>query len=173
MKIVSIFAEKLFAFHYKGEDENELHRLLDLWYDVSYLHQFVKEHKTDTNYKSVSELVRQLIEDANYIDDTLTEICESKNIKLDTFFKQLHNSEFQASDLSLRKGRKNYLRLYAIRIDIDCFVITGGAIKFTHLMEDREHTKQELLKLEKAKNFLQENGVFDNDSFYEFLIELS
>lgn len=37
MKIVSIFAERLFSFHYENEDSNEYERLLDIWTDVSYL----------------------------------------------------------------------------------------------------------------------------------------
>ena len=38
-------------------------------------------------------------------------------------------------------------------------------------MEDRPHTKQELIKIEKCRNYLKENGVLDTDSFYEFLDE--
>lgn len=65
------------------------------------------------------------------------------------------------------------MRLYAIKIDEDTFVITGGAIKLPlqHLMQDRAHTQLELSKLNKAKRYLEENGVNDNDSFYEFLNE--
>ncbi|WP_430613208.1 hypothetical protein [Flavobacterium sp. JP2137] len=63
--------------------------------------------------------------------------------------------------------------MYAIKIDEDVFVITGGAIKLPlqHLMEDRVHTKEELRKLECAKEYLKDNGIFDEDSFFEFLKE--
>jgi hypothetical protein len=33
-------------------------------------------------------------------------------------------------------------------------VITGGAVKLTHKMEERTHTREELIKLEKGRNFL-------------------
>ena len=71
------------------------------------------------------------------------------------------------------KGRQHCLRLYAIKIDEDTFVITGGAIKLPlhHLMDDREHTRIELQKLKSAKSYLKENGVFDEESFFEFLNE--
>jgi len=39
-------------------------------------------------------------------------------------------------------------------------------------MEEREHTANELIKIERCRNFLRENGVMDADSFFEFLIEL-
>lgn len=86
------------------------------------------------------------------------------------FFRPLYNNEYQQKQLSLRKGRERLLRLYAIRIDVNCFVITGGAIKLTRSMQDRWHTKLELVKLERAKAFLTDNGIFDSDSYFEFLI---
>jgi hypothetical protein len=91
--------------------------------------------------------------------------------RLEEFFKPLDNQEYQITILSKQKGRRNHLRIYALKIDDNCFVITGGAIKFTHFMEDRVHTDEERMKLNRCKQFLNENGVFDCDSFYGFLCE--
>lgn len=74
-------------------------------------------------------------------------------------------------ELSKQKGKRSFLRLFAIRIDKNCFAITGGAIKFHHLNKDRQHTEREMDKLDKCRSFLQANGVIDADSFNEFLIE--
>ena len=114
-----------------------------------------------------------MCEDAISIDEQLIRITETTNESLSPFFKPLHNQEYQVKILSLQKGRRYCLRLYAIKIDEDTFIITGGAIKLPlhHLMKDREHTRIELQKLEKAKSYLKENGVFDEDSFFEFLKE--
>lgn len=169
MKIVNIFDGKLFSFHYDDEKENELKRLLRLWNDTLYLTQFLEENKDDIGNYSIDEFVNKIIEDANKIDDTLYELSSSDS--LEHFFKQLHNQEYQIKLLSKRKGRENYLRLYALKIDENCFVITGGAIKLTRLMEERDHTKKELRKLDSCKRFLEENDVFDSDSFFELLIE--
>lgn len=90
---------------------------------------------------------------------------------LDKFFRQLDNREFRIVHLSLRQGKIRYLRLYAVRIDSSTYVITGGAVKLPlqHLMQDREHTSIELYKLQQVKLFLEDNGIFDEDSFYEYL----
>lgn len=172
MKIVRIFGEKLFAFHYDNEDENELNRLLGLWSDVGYLYHFLKDNKQDTGSLPNGKLIEQIITDAEYINDFLEKLSNNENEKLEYFFKPLYNSEYQSRELSLQKGRKSYLRVYALKIDKNCFVITGGAIKFNHLMEDRTHTDNELHKLESAKQFLKEQGVYDSDSFYEFLFDI-
>jgi hypothetical protein len=47
-------------------------------------------------------------------------------------------------------------------------VITGGAIKLTRTMQERQHTKKELDKLNRCRDFLRGQDVFDADSFFEF-----
>ena len=142
MKIVDIFANgKLFAFHYKGENDHELERLLDLWNDPNYLYGFIATHSKDTpKDKTPYKLYNEILDNANDLEDILDDIATDNDRQFEAFFKPLHNQEFKVVELSMQKGRKNYLRLYALRIDDNCFVITGGAIKFTHLMEERPHT---------------------------------
>lgn len=172
MKIVRIFAEQLFAFHYENEADNELNRLLTQWNDPAYLYQFVIQHKADApKGVSIQTIINQLIDNANDIDDTLNKISTDSSRSLEEFFKPLDNQEYRIVELSKQKGRKNYLRLYAIKIDQNCFVITGGTIKFHHLNKDRPHTQKEMNKIEKCRNYLKENSVIDADSFYEFLYE--
>lgn len=172
MKIVNIFAYKLFAFQYDGQEYNEYDRLLDLWTDTEYVRGFLSENKEDIpTGKTVRQFIEYIREDADCIDEQLCKISESDDGKLSRFFKPLYNSEYQFKILSLQKGRKHCLRLYAIKVDEDVFVITGGAIKLHHLMKDRKHTELELSKLKRAKDYLKENGVFDCDSFFEFLTE--
>lgn len=135
------------------------------------MHNFIYRHKHDIAGHSVETIVQQILDNIEEIEQRLYEFATGEFGKLDEFFKPLDNLEYQFKVLSRQKGRKNYLRIYAIKIDENCFVITGGAIKFTHLMEEREHTIKELKKLDRCKQFLKEHGVFDNDSFYGFLYE--
>jgi hypothetical protein len=171
MKIVAIFADKLFAFQYLNEIENELFRLLELWNDPEYLRTFIIHHEKDIGNKKIDFLIDQLLDDAIQIDDLLERLSTDDTKRLEEFFKPLDNQEYQITILSKQKGRRNHLRIYALKIDDNCFVITGGAIKFTHFMEDRVHTDEERMKLNRCKQFLNENGVFDCDSFYGFLCE--
>ena len=174
MEIVAIFASKLFAFKYKGETENEYDRLLDLWIDTEYVRNFLNANEKDIpNNKTKRQFIEYIREDAIYIDEQLIKITKATDHSLSYFFQPLDNNEYQFKILSLQKGRRHCLRLYAIKIDEETFIITGGAIKLPlhHLMDDREHTRLELRKLDKAKRYLQENGVIDDDSYYEFLNE--
>lgn len=174
MKIVAIFAHRLFAFKYEGEADNEYDRLFDLWMDTEYVRSFLNANEKDIpNHKTKRQFVEYIRQDAINIDEQLIRITETTDQFLSFFFQALDNKEYQFKILSLQKGRQHCLRLYAIKIDEDTFVITGGAIKLPlhHLMEDREHTRVELQKLKSAKSYLKKNGVFDEESFFEFLNE--
>jgi hypothetical protein len=164
MKIITIFAEKLYAIQYDGETLNELARLMDLWADVAYLRQFAKEY----GITDVRQFVHDIREDAEFIEDLLVEMAQNKS-PLEQFFKPLNNLETGIKVLSLQKGRRYKLRVYAIRIDADLFLITGGAIKIVFRMEEHTDTQKEKDKLEAVWRFLQRNGVFDDNSFYELI----
>jgi len=172
MKIVTIFDPRFFSFHLPNESENELKRLLNLWNDPQYLIDFLTKNIADAPKKTtILQLANRIANDANTIDDHLYELGTEDEGNFELFFKQLDNNEYQNKDLSKRKGRNNYLRLYALKIDTNCFVITGGAIKFTHRMNEREHTQIELQKIDACRQFLISKGVYDAESFYEFLKE--
>lgn len=170
MKIVAIFEHRLYSFQYAEENEHELRRLLGLWNDLGYLHMFVTKAKADLpKGVTVIAMVRELMEQAKELDEQLSEIARQTDRKFESFFKPLHNQEYQTRKLSKQKGRRQYLRIYALKIDENCFVITGGAIKFHHLNDERAHTKIEMQKLDRCRDFLREQGVYDADSYFELL----
>lgn len=65
------------------------------------------------------------------------------------------------------------LRIYAIKLDPGIYVITGGAIKLTRTMQEREHTLVELAKMERVRRYMLENNIVDMDSFQDYLNEIS
>lgn len=178
MKIVCIFAGNLFAFHFKDETENELAKVFKQWNDPEELTRFLNENKSDwinRGYKNLNHIRTELEQNAERFEDLLITLSEVENPTWDELFAPLNNSEYKTITISKRKAKhgskENFLRLYALKIDSNCYVVTGGAIKFTHLMEERVHTQNELTKLEKCRNFLKDHGIVDDASFYDFLIE--
>ena len=166
MKIIPIFAEKLYAFQYDGEVEDEYFRLLDLWTNNTYLQQYAKAN----NIGDARGFVEKIVSNAEYIDDLMIKISKSNQV-LESFFKPLNDLETGIRVLSLQKGRRYSLRIYAIKIDSNLFVITGGAIKLVHKMSEHVDTRNEKNKLEAAKAYLKRNGVSDSDSFYDLMTE--
>ena len=166
MKIIATFVKKLYACHYDGEAINEYARLMDLWGDTAYLSRYAYEN----NISDVRGFVKEIRENARYIDNLMEEIYVS-NAPLSSFFKPLNNLETGIKMLSLQKGRRYRLRVYAIKIDENLFLITGGAIKLAFRMQDHRDTQKEKDKLDSVKAYLKRNNVFDNDSFHELINE--
>ncbi len=177
MHIVDTFVKNLYSFKYEGEGMNELERLLDLWNDVVYLTDFFDEQEEYLEYFGYesARAVTKTIDDARDLDELLINLESRSDYSLEQFFRPLDDREYRPVSLSRQKAkqRQSWLRLYAIKIDVERFVITGGAIKLTHKMEEADHTKNELVKLERCRAYLRSKGVFDDHSFYDLFNELN
>lgn len=71
----------------------------------------------------------------------------SPEADLDKIFRPLENSRTSEMLLGKEKARlrnnprhASWLRIYAIKLEPGIYVITGGAIKLTRTMQEREHT---------------------------------
>lgn len=175
MEIIRTFIPLLYTFHYEDEEFDELKRLFEDWNDPVYLNDFFIDNEKDlkSNY-TIDEAIEKTVKDVKYFRDKMLELKEDSK-KLNLFFQNLHNQDYKPRTLSEQKAKQNWLRLFAIKINDPnepMFVITGGMIKLTHLMEDRPHGKIELAKINKCKDYLKENGVIDTESFIEIFFEL-
>jgi len=174
MKIVPIFDEKLYAFHFDNEEQDEFRKLFNRWTDPEFLEDFFENNKADLidGYFGTIEVEKAILETmeyADYLEDLILECIEIKEqLKtLDELFKPLQNTQLRILHLNKSKTRYNWLRIYALRIDQNAYLITGGAIKLTQTMQDRPHTNDELLKLEQCRNYLLEEGIVDIDGIID------
>lgn len=173
--------KRLWAVRYDGAEENALYALFDQWNDVAWLRDFFVANMADlTSYfhiTNVNDAIYDTIEDSETLECLIFDI--SPDADLDALFRPLENSRISEALLSKEKARiKNrprhasWLRIYAIKLEPGRYVVTGGAIKLTATMQEREHTLQELHKMEKVRQFLVSNHIVDQDSFEDYLSEL-
>ena len=174
--------ERLWAAKYDGEADNALDTLFEQWNDVVWLRDFFKANIDDlTSYfkiTDVNQAIYDTIDDSERLQCLIMDI--SPDADLDKLFRPLENS--RSSDMLLRKEKArlkeyhkhaSWLRIYAIKLEPGIYVITGGAIKLTRTMQEREHTLHELEKMEKVRRFLLENNIIDKDAFTDYMSELS
>lgn len=173
MKILPIFAPHLYAVRYENEALDELERLFDEWSDIEKLESFFLANSNDLDYFEidVDEAIMETLKETKAFRKVILGIVKKGNPDLDSIFKNLDDNKLRVFELEKQKSKRRWLRIYALRIDSNVYLITGGAIKLTHKMKTRLHTRNELDKLERCRNFLKENQVFDNDSFKEMLNE--
>lgn len=169
---------RLWAVRYDGEKDNALYTLFDQWNDVMWLRSFFKVNWQDlTAYfkiTDVNQAIEDTIEDSDKLQGIIMDISPDAN--LDEIFHPLEN--FRTTEILLGKEKarlkrmerhSSWLRIYAIKLSEGVYVITGGAIKLTLKMEEREHTRQELVKLEKVRSFLLNENIIDDDGFVEYM----
>lgn len=168
---------RLWSVRYEGETENALYQSFALWNDVEWLRNFFCENKEDLasffKVTNVDEAIFDTIEDSDKLQCLILDL--SPDADLEKLFRPLDNRQTAALMLDKEKARStgnvrhpSWLRLYAIRLEKGVFIITGGAIKLTATMAEREHTLRELERMEKVRSFLLVEGVMDRDSFTDY-----
>lgn len=191
MKIVPIFVEEktpkegLFSIHFNNEDEDELSNCIDNWLlDTQYLHDFFTLHQKDLNSGyygkkiSIHEAISYTKQEAESLFNELKNLAilgtEKNGNSLSLAFQPLKDGDYSKKELQQEKAKtsnqKKWLRLYAIRIAPNTFVITGGAIKLVATMNDRSHLIKELQKLNDVRTYLMNEGILDQDDFETYEI---
>jgi hypothetical protein len=142
--------------------KDELINAFERWKDVRWLRWFFNKYRKDlTKYDStisVKAAIYETFDCANDLYDELIELAGNGD-ELGKLFRPLHNEEDDkpAYERQKLKGKKSWLRLYAIKYE-DFYVITGSAIKLTRTMQERPHTKRELVKLDLVKRYLDDES---------------
>lgn len=169
---------RLWAVRFNKDNQNALQKVMSQWSDAGWLADFFTQNIDDLisyfRITSIEDAIYQTMEDRDELACIIMDISPDAN--LDRFFRPLDNNRISEMLLGKEKGRLNrgsWLRLYAIKLRVGIFIITGGAIKLTKTMREREHTLQELEKMEKVRNFLIQEHVFDEDSFIDYQKEVA
>lgn len=164
MKIVPIFEPHLYAFCHDSVND-EFYKLINNWLDPEWLENFFYNNKSVLVFENIK--LEVAIAKTIKLADKLYDKIEFYQKSLDTQFRNLDNKSLSMKPLEKQKIKSGWLRLYALRIEANVYIITGGAIKQSLEMKDHPHTKEELIKLEKCKNYLNCQGIHDIDSFFE------
>ena len=177
-EIVVIVKDSLYSVRYQSYNIDEYTTAFENWTDIEFLENFFEQNKNDLNFFgniSVEEAVMYTINEAEKFDDYLRRKAikgkDSLSEALQTIFKPLYKREaelFPPPQLQKSKAygqrRPSWLRLYAIRIEPNVFVVTGSAIKLVAEMHQRDYLKLELEKLEAVRQYLIDEQVIDNNS---------
>lgn len=177
MKIIDTFAvveESLYSVQYDTEATHEFAKCFELWNDPVYLREFFEQHQEDLDNEfwngiTIDEAIIKTREDAKLFEQELLEIAELGKTErletLSTLFEPLSTGVIEDYEKDKAKGmiRPSWLRIYAIRVDVNLFVVSGGAIKLTPTMNETDHLILELDKLEITKQYLldDENDQLD------------
>lgn len=163
--------ECLWAVVYEGENQNAFDTVFDKWFDAKWLRDFfdnnIKDLNTFFKISDIDQAIFDTLADAEALQGV---ILDMKNPP-DAFFRPLEPSRMSEMTLGKEKAKglirshPSWLRLYAVKLQSNRYLITGGAIKLTATMQEREHTLEELRKLNKVRDSLLKEGIIDYEGF--------
>ena len=178
MKIIEIYPPYIYSVQYDDKDENEFDRLFQLWNDVSVVSQFMEENQVYLNsivWQKIPEpedAARQVLDEAADLEDFFEELNKNTTIgkqpDFDSHFRYLEGKykyELERPPMkSYGTVRPSLLRIYAIKMDRNTYLITGGGIKLADTIQNSPDLKEHILQnIDKVRDFLRANGIMDSD----------
>ena len=163
--------------------KTELSKLVSLWKDPLYLAQFFETNSSyfsDPFWKGVTEeiFVGDVVQNSRVVFKELLRLLESG--QLVSVFEPLDKEEdskrrrdkvFKVKAKYGHIAKRVAFRIYGIMVDENTVCITGGAIKIVKEMSDAPNTEIELKKMERVASNIFDNGIFDKDSFIDFIAD--
>jgi hypothetical protein len=181
MELVTIFEadniEKggIYSVRYNTGEKDEFERLFDEWADPEIVECFCNNHLEQLGIipfgsNSLIKVAENIMDEAAELEEMLLELVESgatqEGHNLQQLFRPLDNrvyelTSLQASKASAKTRYRRYplIRLYAIRLAPNLYIITGGAIKVTAKMADDKNLIEELNKINRVIQWLKDQDI--------------
>ena len=153
--------------------EDEYARFLREGRDIDLLEDFFQRNWNDVEFgfhrakaNDLFEAIERTVVDVVDINDIIRRSEAGEECDLSQFFRPLDNTEYRNA-YRLSKGYQggSWVRLYAVRLQPNLFVISGWSIKLTKNNNDRDHTKHEIVKIGMVNAFLEENCLEYSEDF--------
>ncbi len=178
MEIIAIYPPYIYSIQYDDVEESEYERLFQQWNDMGYVMQFFdtyQEFLKSPIWQNISEpedAARQVLQEAADLEDLFDELFDNTvNGEPKDFDSHFHYLEGKYKYELERPRMKSYgterpslLRIYAIKMGVNTYLITGGGIKLADSIQNSPELKDHVLKnIDRVREFLKANGIIDSD----------
>ena len=180
MKIEAIYPPYIYSIKYDDQKVNEFERLLEEWRDLDKMIAFFEENseylKADI-WAAVSEpeaAVDQVANEADDLEILLSDLFNNaeshEQPDFDDYFKYLNGRyRFDYEYVPMKSyGRcsPSLIRLYAIKLKANLYIITGGGVKLCKTIQEspglKDHVMQNIMAV---KSWLKDNDIYTEEEF--------
>ena len=171
MELAPIFVSEndacgLYAVHFPEKEKDEFVELWRKLRSLEYLSDKFHDLFDEEFEKALLDISNQIVLFNKKIKDCANNTIKGNLPNLQELFVPLNNNEYSIKELQKSKAKlnkKSSLRIYAIRIAVNCYVITGGGIKLVDKMDETAELRFELQKLNRTRDWLRDNNCCDLD----------
>lgn len=182
MDIIEIFPDTLYSVQLDGADTPEYIRVFNSWNDLDGLVSFFIKNQAfiDTPFwrnaglnPDTPELSAQrVVDEANKLEKYLLHVVKNtrkgESPDLDDYFKPLGG---KYRDIWMLEPRKSYgtekpslLRLYALRLDRNIYLLVYGGIKLGPTIQTSPGLDENVIRqIDAVLDFLHKNGITDSN----------
>lgn len=180
MEIVEIYKDFLYSISFDENDLDEYRRIFREWHNLDFLITFFTEHKDyinsdfwlkaglnpDEPEKSAFKVIEEADKLEVYIRQLVKNSTENITPDFDEYFRFLGGKYACLWSLEPVKSygtlHPSLLRLYAIKMDKNCYLIVYGGIKLGKSIQNSPVLKENVFnKIDTVLTFLQQNGIMD------------
>lgn len=181
MEIEKIYPPYIYSIKYDGNSESEFDRLFQLWNDVGFVTQFIEDNKDFLKsgvwqrIPEVEDAARQVLREAETLEDLFEELNENTELgdkpDFDSHFKYLDGKYKYEIELVPMKSygstiRPSLLRMYAIKMATNSYLITGGGIKLSDTIQNSPDLKKHVIQnIDRVREYLKKNEIMNVEDF--------
>ena len=179
MDIIEIIPSYLYSVKYDNQTYDEFHRVFHYWNDVESLVDFFRAHIDylshpfwgdfkDEPEKAAKTVVVDAMDLECYIHELAKNAQNSKRPDFDEYFHPLNGKYIYEWNHIPMKGygvrRPTFLRLYAIKMGQNCYLLVYGGLKLSDTIQDSPVLKEQVFKrIDKTLEFLKQEAIADGD----------
>ncbi len=182
MDILEIYKGCLYSIKFDGADTDEYSRILALWKDLDYLVDFFKTNakevaqpfwreaglNPDTPIASAERVASESIVLATHIHELARNAKAGKIPDFEDFFHPLGGKYSYVRELEPHKSYGTFnpslLRLYAIKLERNVYLIVFGGIKLGSTIQNSPGLKDQVFsRIDNVISFLKANGIVEGD----------
>lgn len=176
MEIEEIYNDVLYSIKFDDCDLNEFDAAFTLWSDLEYLSAYFERNKLllespfwkENNLNNNAEAIKWILKDSVSLKKRLFEWATNSQLglrpDLDFYFEPLMGQYSYVHQLVPSKGygvnHPSMLRLYAIKISSNCYLVVHGGIKLSaNIAGTPELEEIVFIKIENVLRFLKNNAI--------------
>lgn len=182
MDIREIYKGCLYSIKFDEADTDEYSRVINLWKDLDYLVEFFKANAKEVDQPfwrevglspdkplvSAERVASEAIVLASHIRDLAQNAADGKIPDFEDFFHPLGGKYSYVRELEPHKSYGTFnpslLRLYAIRLERNVYLIVFGGIKLGSAIQNSPGLKEQVFnRIDNVIAFLKANGIFDGN----------
>lgn len=180
MEIEAIYPPYIYSIKFDGENANEFERLFDSWRDLDEVISFFEKHKDYLKSETWSAVCEpesaayQVSEEADDLEILFHKLYlnakKGNKPDFDSHFKYLEGKykfEFEYVPMkSYGTESPSFIRLYAIKMGMNKYIIVGGGIKLCKKIQESPYLKDRIIQdIDKIRAWLKRNGIYEEDEF--------